>query len=154
VRDEDHAEILLLEAADDLEERGHLGVGQGRGWLIHDHDPGVVGECLGDLDHLLLGNAQITHQRARIEPDAEPIEQLAGIAAERAAIDHAAAARFPADEDVFLHRHVREEVELLVDDRDAELLRLVRIGQRDRRALDLDRAGIRGIDAGEDLHQG
>ena len=59
-----------------------------------------------------------------------------GCSAQRAAIDEAAAARLAADEDVLGDRHVRDEIELLVDGRDAEPLRLVRLGQRDRRALE------------------
>ena len=63
------------------------------------------------------------------------------------------AVRFPPDEDVLLDREVRHEIELLIDDGDAEVLRLAGAVEDDRLAVEDDLAAVRLVDPGEDLHQ-
>ena len=43
----------------------HLALGDGGGRLVHDDQAGVIGDRLGDLHHLRLGDAQLFHQRGR-----------------------------------------------------------------------------------------
>ena len=62
-------------------------------------------------------------------------------------------ARLAAEEDVLGDGAVRQEVELLVDDRDAGLLAPRRVVERDLLAVDPDRALVGRVHAGEDLHQ-
>src|SRR5919198_4146109 len=62
-------------------------------------------------------------------------------------------ARLAPDEDVLGHRQVAHQVELLVDDADAEVLRRARIGDLDFFALVVDTPAVFGIDAREYLHQ-
>ncbi len=54
-----------LEVVDHPEEAGDLGVGEGGGGLVHDHDRGVEGEGLGDLDHLLVADPEVGDPRPR-----------------------------------------------------------------------------------------
>ena len=70
-----------------------------------------------------------------------------------AAVEEDRRARFTPDEDVLHHRQVGHQVEFLVDDGDAQFLRLVRIGDVDGPALQEDLAFVQAVDAGEDLHQ-
>ena len=137
-----------------VEQRRHLGVGQGGGRLVHDDEPGIEREGLGDLDHLLLGDGEGADDRARIEVHSELVEQIGGLLAQLAPADDLAGVRFPPDEDVLLHREVRHEIELLIDDGDAEVLRLAGAVEDDRLTVEDDLAAVRLIDPGEDLHQG
>jgi hypothetical protein len=154
VRDVDDGQTAGFEPADDLEQRRHLGVGQGRGRLVHDHEPGVEREGLGDLDHLLLGHRQGADDRSRVQMHPELVEQIGGLLAKLAPADDLTGIRFPPDEDVLFDREVGHEVELLIDDGDAEVLRLARAVEHDRLPVEDDLAGVRLIDPGEDLHQG
>ena len=49
---------LGAQCRDHLEEPLDLGVGQGGGGLVHDDDPRVEGQGLGDLDDLLVGHGE------------------------------------------------------------------------------------------------
>ena len=77
VADEDRGDAVRLELAHDLEEVVDLAQAQrGRG-LVHDDDVGLVEQGLGDLDHLLLADAQSTHGRARVDVEVQTGQQLA-----------------------------------------------------------------------------
>ena len=45
-------------------------LGQRRGRLVHDQDPALEGERLRHFDHLLLGDAERPHRRARVDRSA------------------------------------------------------------------------------------
>ncbi len=84
----------------------------------------------------------------------ELVEQIGGLLAQLAPADDLAGVRLPPDEDVLLDREVGHEVELLIDDGDAEVLRLAGAVEDDRLAVEDDLAAVRLVDPGEDLHQG
>ena len=153
VRDVHDAVAALAQVAGDAEELVDLGLGERRRRLVHDQDVRVVGQRLGDLHHLLLGDGEPGHARRRVELQVELLEQLGGLAVERPVVQQDAAARLPPDEDVLGHGQVAHEVQLLVDDADAEVLGGARRGDLHLAALDPDRAGVPLVDPGEDLHQ-
>ena len=62
--------------------------------------------------------------------------------------------RLAAKEDVLGRGQLGNQVEFLVDDRDAGALRVLNAGEENRRALDPDLAVIVDVHSGEDLHQG
>ena len=64
VRYVDDADALGLQIADDLVQLIDLAATERRRRLVHDDELGVHGERLGDLDHLLLGDAERTYQRS------------------------------------------------------------------------------------------
>ena len=59
---------VLAELADDPEQLGNLGLGEGRGRLVHDQHSRVERERLGDLDHLLLGHGKVADPAPRVHP--------------------------------------------------------------------------------------
>ena len=117
-----------LQPADDREELVDLGVVQRRGRLVHDQDARAVGQRLGDLDHLLARDGQPRHFRARVELQVHRREDLGGVGVELAVVEQHAAEllRLAADEDVLRRRQVGHQVQFLMDDADAELLRAAR----------------------------
>ena len=106
-------------------------LGQRRGRLVHDQDARVVRERLGDLHALAVADRELADRRAHVEvADVERGEHLARPLAHPAPVDRAEAAlRGVAHEDVFGDRQLGEEQELLVDRRDARLLRLLGRGE-------------------------
>ncbi|MNE87174.1 hypothetical protein D3C80_1843450 [compost metagenome] len=54
MRDINNAAAALFQLTDNGEQMIHLFFRQRRGWLIHNHNLGVVGESLGNFDHLHL----------------------------------------------------------------------------------------------------
>ena len=91
VGDVDDALALGLQRPDDLEEMLDLALGQRRGRLVHDENVGIVGDRLGDLDHLPVGDRQVAHFRFRIERNVEPLEQRLRPAAHLVVTDEAEA---------------------------------------------------------------
>ena len=95
------------------------------------------------------------HAGARIERNAEPLQQLAGFAPRPRMVDDAEpVAPLMADEDVLRDGQLRKQHELLIDDVDAVPFRLARRRPADRRAVEGHLALIRRVGARNDLDQG
>ena len=91
-------------------------------------------EGAGDLDHLLVGDRQAAHRLGDVDLDAEQIHQPARLARHlgpRHAAERRAAGA--AENEILGDRQIGEGDRLLVDQRDAELLRGDRVGDVDRR---------------------
>jgi hypothetical protein len=154
VRDIDDGDTLRLQFRDDLEEDFDFGRRQRRGRLVHDQDTGIERHRLGDLDQLLLADRQVLDHRLGADAGIQPIEEGVRLFDLRLVIDaENAALDFAGGEDVFRHRHVGEEVELLEDHPDAVRLRVRRAVEGDGLAVENDAAERRALDAGDDLHQ-
>ena len=61
VRDVDDRDALALQVVDDLDELLHLVGREAAARLVHDDELRVEGQRLGDLDHLLVRDAQLRH---------------------------------------------------------------------------------------------
>ena len=142
------------QAPDDGEEKRDLVRRERRGRLVHDHDPRLMGEGAGDLDHLLLADRKAAGLGGRIDGEADPLEQRPGIAADRLPIDRAGAAgRVLLEEDVLRHGELGDQRDLLEDDLDPlpdGVAGMVDLGLA---SADADRAGVFWVDAGKDLDQ-
>jgi hypothetical protein len=109
VRDVNDADPLGLEARDDLEEAPDLSLAQRGGRLVHDEDPRVRADGLGDLDQLLLGHAERLDEPIGVDVCADPRQQIAGVAAATPPVDLAPRrARFERERDVLGNGQVRE----------------------------------------------
>jgi hypothetical protein len=139
--------------ADHLEQPGDLGGGQrGRG-LVHDDDPCLQRQRLGDLHDLLVGDGQPAADPARVQPHAEPPEQRGRLAAHPPPVDAPPRPQWlPAHEDVLRDGQVGEQGRFLVDDRDPGVLGGRRAVQGDRRAVDEHLALVRLVHPGQHLH--
>lgn len=56
MRDVDDADAVVSELADLLEQVADVILRDGRGGFVHDNDASILGDGLGDLDLLLLGD--------------------------------------------------------------------------------------------------
>ena len=150
-----HTHTVLFDRADDAEELVDLGVGERRGGLVHDQDLRAVGERLGDLDHLLLRDAELPDLGLRIDLQIEALKQRPSLLVELALVDHERdpPARLSADENVLSRGEMRHEAQLLMDDADAELLRRTRRGDVHVGAAETDPSGVPVVHAGEYFHE-
>ena len=157
VRDVDDADPQGTQLADDRQETVGLREREARGRLVHDDEPRLERQGLGDLDHLALGDREVGDRRRRAEVDAEALEERSDHGVETCPVDQPqrpAPQRLAADEDVGGDVQIVEEVELLVDEGDAGGHRL---GHREPRMLDTvddDGTGVGRHHPAQHLHQG
>ena len=154
VRDVDDRDALRREAPDDAEEVAALVDGQRRRGLVEDEQLQIVREALGDLHHLLLAGRELRDRRARIDVDLEVGEDAARAVEHRPAPDHAERVhRLTAGIDVLRDAQRADEAALLIDHGDAGVGGALLVQAGDRRAVELDRAAVRLIDAGDEVHE-
>ena len=153
VGDINDADSLLFEAVDGGEELLDLTVREGSRRLVHNEDLGLDGEGLGHLHHLLLGHAQADDLGPGVNVHIQAVQQLQTLGMHPGLIQEPPAMGKPALKDVLGHAHVGHQIELLVDDADAEFLRLARVDQAYFLAVQDDRPGIGRVGAGQYLHQ-
>ena len=154
MRDEEDRVAPGAQRLDDAEQPLDLVRRQRRGRLVHHDHPRVRRQRLRDLDELLIGDREPPSEPVRVEPDAELLEQLGGLAPHPSPVDSSEALeRLDADEDVLGDAQVGEERRLLEDDRDAGGLRLLGVVEDRLLAVDQESAGVGAVHAGEDLDE-
>ena len=77
VRDQDRGDALPLEFEQQVEQRLAVLFGQARRRLVEDQQLDFLAERLGDLDQLLLADADIGDQRLGVLVEADLLEQRA-----------------------------------------------------------------------------
>ncbi|CCE05180.1 hypothetical protein BRAS3843_1310047 [Bradyrhizobium sp. STM 3843] len=155
VRGIDDRYALACELAYDLEQRVAFRGGQGRGRLVHDQNAGIERQRLGDLDELLLADAQAGNPGFGRNGHAKPRKQAFRRTNQAAPVDqHTTDQRLAAKEDILRHAQLGDEIELLVDNGHAGVFGITHVAERHRAARDPDVAVVARVHAGEDLHQG
>src|ERR1700722_8341448 len=82
------------------------------------------------------------------------IEQAAGALLHDGTVDYAEAPmRLVAEKDILGYAHVRDQIELLVDDADTESETDTRIERTEAATFDIDRSSVRSLGPAEDPHQ-
>ena len=122
------------ELPDDLEQPLAFGRRQGGGRLVHDQDARLDRQRLGDLDQLLLADAQGC-RRARPGSRSMPSRCSSARGGARLALRSTispAMQRLAAEEDVVGDGELGDEVEFLMDDGDAGGLRVADAGEAHR----------------------
>ncbi len=156
VRDVDDRDAALPQPPDDGEQPLGLAIGQCGGRLVHHQDARVLRQRLGDLDHLLLRDAERVHRGARIDIEADHVEHAARLRIEPRAVDETrhAAAKLAPKIDVLRDVEIGNEGEFLEDDRDAKTARIGRRCDLDGPAVVQQFAGVGAVGAAQHLHQG
>jgi hypothetical protein len=155
VADHDRGDALGLEADDEVEEVLRLLLVERRSGLVEDEELHVFVECLGDLDELLLADAQRLDLLVGVFGQADPSEEVLRGALRFDPVDDAAPAGLVAEEDVLGDRELGDQRQLLVDDHDAGGLGLLDTGELGDLGLEDDLAGVRAVrvDTREDFHE-
>ena len=145
---------MFLQGAHDREQPLDLGTGQCRGGLVHDQEPGVEAQRLGDLDDLLVGDRQAPNRPVGSQLDAETVDQALHLAVHRPAVDAPERAeRVVAHDDVLRDAQIREQRRLLIDDRYAGVAGVMRRVEVDDLTGGQHLAGVPPYDAGEHLDE-
>ena len=150
----DNAHAVRPHPPDQIEQHVDLPFGEAGCGFVHDDDPRLEGHRLGDLHQLLLGGGKPGHGQARIQIRPQGLEEFGAAPDHFACILEPAPTRLAAQKDVVRHVQIGAKVELLVDERDAILSRVLSIGQGGGLAGDSQLAPVRRDDAAQDLHQG
>ncbi len=154
MRDVDHGHVVLAQAPDHAEQVFHLAIAQRRGRLVHDEDTRVQAQRLGDLDELALADPQAFDGPVGVDIQPQLRHQRLGRRAHRSPVQGAQPCLVLApEEDVLVHRQLGDQVQFLVDHRDAAVLGLARVVKRDRLPVEQHRAIEFGIDTAHDLHE-
>ena len=119
VRDEDRGDALPLEFEQQIEQRLAVLFGQAGGRLVEDQQLDFLAQRLGDLDQLLLADADIGDERLGVFLQTDLLQQGARARLVGVPVDDAEAGMLVAEEDVFGDRQHRHQRKLLVDDDDA-----------------------------------
>ena len=149
VRDVDHHDPVLAQLFQHAEENVHFVVRQRRGRLVEDQDAAVLQQRLRDLDQLTVGDREVLDLLRAVDLDAHVVEDLLAAADHLLGIHKAAGADLLADEQIFVHRHLRDQVQLLIDHADAGGLRFDRRESVDGFSVHHDLALGRGDRAGD-----
>ncbi|GAB1363062.1 hypothetical protein MASR1M32_22980 [Rhodobacter sp.] len=129
----------------------HLAMRQhGRGF-VHDQHPRLAGQGLGNLDHLPVGDGQITNAGIGIDAAFQLVQQRLGRRPLRLVVQEEAALLAP-QKDVVGNGQILRQVELLMDDHHALRLGPRTRAEAGRRAIKQDLAFGRRQIAAKDLH--
>jgi hypothetical protein len=155
--DIDDTDTAGLQPLDRRKELLDLAGRQGGGRLVHDHDLRLHRERLGHLYHLLLRDAQVVDRGLRIDVHPERFKDRPALGLHARGVDEAGnpgVPRLSPQEDVLGHAQKGHQVELLVDDTDAQGQGLSRSLDHGRLAIDDDSTLVVPVSPGQDLDQG
>src|SRR6202046_1946998 len=102
---------------------------------------------------MLLGNGEVAAEQVGIQVHLDAFEHLPGRLAHAASMEKAAANRFASEEQVLGDCEVRDERDLLEYRGDSGRHRTARTVEIKDAAGEMNFAGVRSINAGEQLHQ-
>ena len=149
--DPDHRDALGVDAADDLDQLGDLGVGEAACHLVQQQQRGLGGQRPGQFQPLALQQAEPFGGHVRLAGHAGPLQRLdrgrvAGPPPQPAAL-------LGGDEQVLEHGHVPERPRHLVRAADAQPAPRGRVQLGDRAPGEADLARAGGEVAGDEAEQ-
>ncbi|MPM93746.1 hypothetical protein SDC9_140888 [bioreactor metagenome] len=128
MRHEDNGNPLLLELANDGQQRGDFLLRQSRGRLVHDDQFGVLNDGAADRDDLLVRNGKRLGLHVQIDLDVQVIQRFLRFFANRAPVDKLFLLNTErVHGNIIRNRQVRENREILVDNLDSQVHRLIRL---------------------------
>jgi len=155
VGDVDDGFALIAEVADEGEEFFRIRLTETAGGLVEDENAAAEGEGARDFDELLFGDAEAAGGDGERDVGAAEIgEGAGGEIARGAEIEERAAVGLGAEDDVFGDAEVGRDGEFLVNGDDAGAAGVEGIARGERSAVELERAGVGRVNAGEDFHEG
>ena len=154
VRDVNDPNTLGLQAAYQYPQIFQLMGSQRCGRLIHRDHFGLAAGGFGDLNHLALGNGQPANGGPDIQGHTQAVHQILRIPAHLRGINPAGQAlRLAPQKDIFRYRKVRGQMQLLIDNSDAQLHRFQRGVDLHGLPVQVDRSRIGPDCTRQNLHQ-
>ena len=154
VRDIDDADTGLFQLSNEDEQIVDLRVGQDSRRLIKNQQSCVLmRQSLCNFNHLLLCDRQRLDDGFRVKIQMQLVEQFLRHGVLLRLVHEQALHGFTPNVNVFRHSQVLHEVQFLMDDADAERLRIARAMNLDMLSKKFNRTAIARIDAGQHLHK-
>jgi hypothetical protein len=154
VRYEHDAAARCTQATQQFEQPFDFRRGQGGGRLVQYDDARAGEQYAGDFHQLLQTKRQSAHGHAGIKIDAKTLQVLGGGTAHRAPIDQAEAVdRLDAKMNVLGNRQRAHGGQFLMDHADPGGTRILGRVEADQSSIELHRAAVLDVNAGNDLHQ-
>lgn len=146
----------MLEAADQIQQVLRVGFVERCGRLVQDQQFDGLVEGLGDLDQLLLADAQFFHGGTGVFRQTASGQQFQSSQTRFTPVDHTEMGGLVAQEDVLGDRQLRNEGKLLMDDDNAGVFTGPDIFELNILALKRDVAavGSERMHSGQNFHQG
>ena len=154
VADEDQALALVAHHAEGLEQLHDLLRGEHRGGLVEHQDLRAAVQDLQDLHALLQAHGQVLHPRGQVHRQAVAVHDLGDLPRRLLQAQHPGGLALLAQDDVLQHAEGRHQHEVLVHHADAPGDGVPRVLDGHRLVAQADGAGVRPVQAVEDLHQG
>ena len=151
--DIDDGHAALAQFVDNRKKRLGLLASEAGSWLVHNQNPRLGRERLGNFDELLVANGQVAHQGIRRHLELKLREGLDGPLADGSAVDQSPLLRLAAKVEVGRDREIGAKIEFLVDQGDAERSSAARGIDDHRLAIAHNFATVRSLNASENLHQ-
>ncbi len=126
---------LFTQLADYPEQVFDFARRQRAGWFIKGNDFGITRQGFGNLYHLPLADGEVFQRGLRVDIQPEMLQLQTGFIVEQRTVNKTALMRKLPKIDVFRHRHLRDQMQFLVDDGDARVQRGGGVGKRDFPAL-------------------
>ncbi len=156
VRDHDARHALLFQIAQQAQQVFAVILVQRRSRLVQDQQLDVLAQRLGDLDQLLLADAQILDLGGGVDAELDLLQHLVGLLDGLVPVDQEALPDLVAEENVLVDRQLGEKRQLLIDDGDADLFAVGDALEFLNLAAEQDVAVIAAVrpDPAQHLHQG
>ena len=142
-----------VELAHDREEDLDLVTIEARGRLVEDQHACRLVDGARDRGDVLDRDRIVSERLGNVDMQVELREQRGGGPAHLGLAHQAEPRRLPAEIEVLRHRQVRQQIDLLIDGRNARIDRGLGRARRDLGAAEADDAGIAREDAGHRLDQ-
>ena len=154
MRDVEHDFAFVTQAPDDRHQAVDLARRKAAGRLVESDDMGATRQRFGDFHQLPLAEGQAPDFGLRVDFIGQAFQAIQRLLTQRAAIDQAETGRQMAEKQVFGDGHFRDQMQLLMDHRDAAADAVG--GRLERHGLlaDLQLAAARNVGAAEDFQQG
>ena len=153
MRDIEHRDAAAIELPQNIEKPLRFLFVESGIRFVENEETRLLQEHASKLDKLLLADAKPAQGHMHIEPQAEPVQEIAATFLHGADRDEPSPQRLPIDEQVRQNGALREQAQFLVDNADAVLPCDDRGTDDDRDTVELDLAGVRANDAREHFHQ-
>jgi len=155
VRNHDQGDTLFLQLEDQVQKLFAVVVVQGRGGLVEDQELDLLGEGAGDLDQLLLTDAELADDGLGLFLQPDVIEVLLGLDDVLIPIYNSEPGLHVAQENILVNGKVGAERQFLMDDREAFPLAVLDACVMGFLAFEENLASIAALRvyAGDDAHQ-
>ena len=151
--DVDQRNALFFQHAHHFKQFVHFLHSQRGGGFVQNNDLGVVGDCLGDLAHLPLGNRHIAHGLGQVDRHAQFAEQVGCRLFHQAFVHHAHGIdRISTQEQVVDHAAFQALVQFLVHHGDAVFQGVFGAGEVDLLAVEEDFSFVFLVGAKKTFH--